>query len=831
MPIQRLSESVINRIAAGEIIIQPVNALKEMLENSIDAGASSIDIVVKDGGTKLLQIADNGHGIAKEDLPLLCERFATSKLSKFEDLESIQTYGFRGEALASISHIARLSVVTKTATSAVAYKAFYANGKLSGQNFKSSANTEPKPVAGKVGTQITVEDLFYNLPQRLKGLKSKSDEFSRILDVIGRYAIHCKDVGFSCKKHGEPYQILSTRAQLPIKERIRTIFGNSIATDILEVDLDTNIEKEYGTDNSKYGLISVTGAITNSNYNNKKRIPPVFFINNRLVACEPLKRAVSGVYQFFLPKGSYPFIYLSLQIDAQNVDVNIHPTKREVRFLHEEEIIELIVDKVHLILSSVDTSRKFKTQTILSNTGTAKRPIDEFSALSTQSQKKYRQENKLVRVDRQQTKLSAFIAGQSETSYKESILKETKRKEDKSNEQIVEELEESDKEVDEAEVLAEEEEEEEEGEEEEEEGEEEKENEDDEDGDKDLQHNHDGEFVVDTVTTGTIDEHSKTKDTETTNTSDIDTKVTTNSRRRVRVSLDSIIELRKQVNEEVHRPLTNILNNAVYVGIVDEEKRLCCFQYDVKLYLCDYASLLHEFYYQVALYEFCNYGEILLSESIPLEDILSPLYAEEREKTLIDKDTIIDTIWAMRNMFAEYFRIGFVENSKGTKCLQSLPMLVKDVKPAYPKLPYFIYRLGNRINYNDEKECLGGIMRQISLLYVPEPIFSGSSDPPSDPPSDPSSDPSKADTECGEDPPTTSDNSIVSKVGSTDSSTVDSTTSTASSSSEARQWLDHTLEDVLFPQIKTRFLAPSQLMKDVVQIADLPGLYRVFERC
>ncbi|ABN66315.2 predicted protein [Scheffersomyces stipitis CBS 6054] len=736
MPIQRLSESVINRIAAGEIIIQPVNALKEMLENSIDAGASSIDIVVKDGGTKLLQIADNGHGIAKEDLPLLCERFATSKLSRFEDLESIQTYGFRGEALASISHIARLSVVTKTATSAVAYKAFYANGKLSGQNFKSSANTEPKPVAGKVGTQITVEDLFYNLPQRLKGLKSKSDEFSRILDVIGRYAIHCKDVGFSCKKHGEPYQILSTRAQLPIKERIRTIFGNSIATDILEVDLDTNIEKEYGTDNSKYGLISVTGAITNSNYNNKKRIPPVFFINNRLVACEPLKRAVSGVYQFFLPKGSYPFIYLSLQIDAQNVDVNIHPTKREVRFLHEEEIIELIVDKVHLILSSVDTSRKFKTQTILSNTGTAKRPIDEFSALSTQSQKKYRQENKLVRVDRQQTKLSAFIAGQSETSYKESILKETKRKEDKSNEQIVEELEESDKEVDEAE------------------------------------------------------------DTETTNTSDIDTKVTTNSRRRVRVSLDSIIELRKQVNEEVHRPLTDILNNAVYVGIVDEEKRLCCFQYDVKLYLCDYASLLHEFYYQVALYEFCNYGEILLSESIPLEDILSPLYAEEREKTLIDKDTIIDTIWAMRNMFAEYFRIGFVENSKGTKCLQSLPMLVKDVKPAYPKLPYFIYRLGNRINYNDEKECLGGIMRQISLLYVPEPIFSGSSDPPSDP----SSDPSKADTE-------------------------------SSSSSEARQWLDHTLEDVLFPQIKTRFLAPSQLMKDVVQIADLPGLYRVFERC
>ncbi|MDN6194810.1 MAG: DNA mismatch repair endonuclease MutL, partial [Alkalibacterium sp.] len=204
--IKHLDTSVVNRIAAGEIIVQPANALKELLENSIDAKSTMIDILIKDGGLKLLQISDNGHGINRDDMSLLCERFTTSKLSKFEDLESIATYGFRGEALASISHIARLSVITKTRLSRLAHKAYYLNGKLTNANFKAGvSNVEPKPIAGKDGTQIIVEDLFYNVPSRLKTLKSKNDEFSKILDVIGRYAVHTEGVGFSCKKFGESY--------------------------------------------------------------------------------------------------------------------------------------------------------------------------------------------------------------------------------------------------------------------------------------------------------------------------------------------------------------------------------------------------------------------------------------------------------------------------------------------------------------------------------------------------------------------------------------------------------------------------------------------------
>lgn len=152
--IQQLSEDVVNKIAAGEIIVAPVNALKELIENAVDAGSTALEIVVKDGGLKLLQISDNGCGIDREDMAILCERFTTSKLKAFEDLQSIATYGFRGEALASISHIAHLSVTTRTKESSCAWKAQYSDGKLVAP--KPGQSAEPKAIAGRPGTQITV---------------------------------------------------------------------------------------------------------------------------------------------------------------------------------------------------------------------------------------------------------------------------------------------------------------------------------------------------------------------------------------------------------------------------------------------------------------------------------------------------------------------------------------------------------------------------------------------------------------------------------------------------------------------------------------------------
>lgn len=642
--IKRLDALVVNRIAAGEIIVQPANALKEMLENAIDAGASAIDVVAKDGGLKLLQIIDNGCGIALEDLPLLCERFATLKLRTFEDLSLIATYGFRGEALASISHIARLSVVLKVAELPLAYRACYLDGELCTPHFKKGDGT-PRPIAGKNGTSITVEDLFYNLPSRLRALQSKSDEWSRILDVVGRYAVHTEQVGFSCKKFGDAMPAISTRASATLKERVRAVFG-TVAIELIE----------FSFKGEDFGLVAIKGAVSGATYSNKRRTPPVFFINNRLVACEPLKRAITSVFQVFLPKGNHPFVYLSLEILPQNLDVNVHPTKREVRFLFEDEIIEWVSGKLHDVLAGNGTTKTFKQSTL-------KR--DPEMEIDDVIKKKNRQENKLVRTDAAQLKITQFAVAASSQPGEQTNVPE----------------------------------------------------------------------------------------------------YADSSRKESVVLLDSIHELRDEVSTGMHRPLTNVFNNLEFVGIIDPLKRLCCFQYDVKLFVCDYGALLGEFYYQLALALFANFGEYTLDVPLPLDQILAPLYADESLGDLQPMESVMANITNMSDMFREYFQILLSDG-----VLLTLPIFMKSVLPSEEKLPYFIYRLGTKVDYTDEKKCLKEILRQIALLYIPQKL--------------------QIDM----------DASLV-------------------------------LEHVVFPELRRLFIAPEHLLKLVVQVADLPGLYRVFERC
>lgn len=700
--IRKLEESVVNRIAAGEIIVHPANAIKEMIENSIDAHSSMIDVLVKDGGLKLLQVSDNGDGIGQDDLPLLCERFATSKIAKFDDLLLIETYGFRGEAMASISHIGRLSVVSKTREAPLAYKSYYVGGKLANAKFKTGTSNDPKPIAGKDGTQITVEDLFYNVPSRLRTMRLKNDEWAKILDVVGRYAVHLEGVGFSCKKFGELFPAISTRPLAPLKERIRTVFGTSIASELIEFKYDGN----------EYGVTEVGGAVSGFNYNNKRKTPPIFFINNRLVSCDPLRRALNSVFLVFLPKGNYPFIYLSLRIAPQNLDVNVHPTKKEVRFLHEEEIIQWICGHIHDVLASKNTSRTFRQSTLKRENDPA--AIDDVVA----NVKKYRQENRMVRVDVSQPKISAFVKKDFRSVVKDAAFDEHGRntlrgpEEDATN-----------------------------------------------------------TFVDDTMEPSLEIESQAQKSAKTRDDPFATQAHEDTGRERSEVKLDSIAELKQETKDNIDRALTNVFNNLVYVGIVDPYKRLCCFQYDVKLFLCDYGAVLAQFYYQLGLAHFANFGEYIV-DPLPLRELLAPLY--ESNENLEDMDEVIERIMGMELMFREYFQLEFA-NEK----LLKLPLLLHNVEPLLQKLPHFIYRLGTKVDYSDEKQCLHDILYQIALLYIPGRI--------------PNAHEPK--------------------------------------SQQARDHDNYVLESFVFPALRKHFIASTKLTLEVVQVADLPGLYKVFERC
>lgn len=701
--IRKLDETVVNRIAAGEIIVHPANAIKEMLENSIDAGSTMVEVLVKDGGLKLLQVSDNGNGIAREDLVLLCERFATSKIVKFDDLSLIETYGFRGEAMASISHIGRLSVVTKSRNSPLAYKAYYAGGKLANSQFKPGELCDPKPQAGKDGTVMTVEDLFYNFPSRLRTIRSKSEEWAKILDIVGRYAVHTDGVGFSCKKFGESFSAITTRPQSLLKERIRTVFGQLVASELIEFRFD-------GID---YGVSELRGAISGFNYTNKRKTAPVFFINNRLVSCDPLRRALASVFQVFLPKGNHPFAYLSLRIAPQNLDVNVHPTKKEVRFLHEDEIIEWVCGHIHEVLANKNSSRTFRQSTLKRDNG----QVDEVVA----TVKKYRQENKLVRVDARQPKISAFARNDFQSIVRGAAMDE--ENEEKRAEQ--------EREMDSSDFL-------------------------DQDSQSQNQQSPPQSHV------------SQSQPQQSSLHSDFDSLVDS-GRTRSDIHLDSISDLRQDVKDFTDRSLTNVFNNLVYVGIVNPTKRLCCFQYDVKLFICDYAAVLADFYYQLGLTHFANFGEYVV-DPMPLRALLLPLY--EVHENLKSMDLVIENIMSMEAMFMDYFQLDFSNES-----LSKLPLLLPNVVPSASKLPYFVYRLGSKVNYANEKQCLHDILHQIALLYIPDRLAEGLDD------------------------------------------------------EISRDNINYILESFVFPAVRKHFLAPNSLLLEVVQVADLPGLYRVFERC
>lgn len=624
----------------------------------------------------------------------MCERFTTSKLKAFEDLTSIGTYGFRGEALASISYIAHLTVTTKTKGESCAWRAKYEGGKLAPA--KPGQSADPKPTAGRQGTQITVEDLFYNIPTRRKAFRSASEEYNKILDMVGRYAVHCQGVAFSCKKHGESSTSLAINETAGTVDRIRQIHGAPVANELIE----------FRAEDKRFGF-TAEGWTTNANYHVKKTTI-LLFINHRCVESTNIRKAVEQTYSTFLPKGGHPFTYLSLEIDPARVDVNVHPTKREVNFLNEDEIIELICNEIRSKLAAVDTSRTFMTQTLLPGaripvaTASGEALPPPLTPATKSSQRPAVYENNLVRTDAKLRKITTMLQP-TQSSFNQP-------------------------------------------------------------------------------TTSFDGPQPQGED-----------EYTPSNREPVTCRLKTIKELRATVREEMHNELTETFAKHSFIGIVEERRRLAAIQSGVKLFLVDYGMVSSEYFYQVGLTDFGNFGTIRFDPAPKLVDLLRIAAEAEEAKMEEGQDFEVEHLVTLvqnqlisrREMLIEYFAMEISDDGD----LLSIPLLMKGYTPSLAKLPRFLLRLGPHVNWKAEKECFETFLRELADFYVPERL------PPS-------------------------------QGGGKGEDDVDDEIKAR------RDAVRKAVEERMFPAFSSRLVGTKRLMKGaVLEVANLKGLYRVFERC
>ncbi|XP_010862287.1 DNA mismatch repair protein Mlh1 isoform X1 [Esox lucius] len=711
--IRRLDETVVNRIAAGEVIQRPANAIKEMLENCLDAKATNIQVTVRDGGLKLIQIQDNGTGIRREDMEIVCERFTTSKLQTFEDLNAISTYGFRGEALASISHVAHVTITTKTADAKCAYRATYCDGKL---------KTQPKPCAGNQGTQIIAEDLFYNVSTRRKALKNPSEEYSRIVEVVSRYAIHNSGKSFSVKKQGETIADVRTLPNASILDNIRVVFGNAVSRELIEL----------GCEDPKFAF-KLKGYISNANYSVKKCIL-ILFINHRLVESSSLKKAIESVYAAYLPKNTHPFLYLSLEIAPQNIDVNVHPTKHEVHFLHEDCIIDSMQKHIEAKLLGSNSSRTYFTQTLLPGPSISTSEGKPSAGTSGDSERVYA--HQMVRTDSRAQKLDAFF----QPVQSKGELVTTKDTEEIDDAQILEALEKQ-------------------------------------------EHDSSGEMEETRPNTPADLPRKRTRADQEVEQEDLTAAAT--PLRRI-IKLNSVKELRESITEHAHKGLQEMLQNHSFVGCVNPQWTLI--QHHTKLYLLNTTKLSQELFYQILIYDFGNIGVLRLSEPAPLYDLA--LLALDSEESGWSEDDgpkeglaqyIVDFLKKKSEMLEDYFSMEIDQEGN----LTGLPLLLDKYIPLMEGLPMFILRLATEVNWDNEKDCFRDFSKECSLFYSIRKQY-------------------VLEVELREEQQDAVMNSWRWKV-----------------------------EHILFKAFRSLFIPPKHFSEDgsILQIANLPDLYKVFERC
>lgn len=315
--IHLLQEHTVNRIAAGEVVERPASVVKELVENSIDAGARTIVVEVEQGGKRLIRVTDDGEGMSPADALLSIQRHATSKIRDAEDLQSIQTLGFRGEALPSIAAVSRFELLTKRADLDTGMRLLVENGQV----------VEAEECAARNGTTVTVRDLFYNTPARLKFMKSVATELSHITELMTRFALAFPETSFRLLHNGQ--EIFSSQGSSDPRHALLAVFGRDIARELRTIDFTE-------------GHLHVTGYVSPPHLTRPTRALQSFFVNRRLVRHRVLSKALDDAYRTLTPEGRYPIAAIFLQVPPYSVDVNVHPTKAEVKFAHEGEVYHAV---------------------------------------------------------------------------------------------------------------------------------------------------------------------------------------------------------------------------------------------------------------------------------------------------------------------------------------------------------------------------------------------------------------------------------------------------------------------------------------------------------
>lgn len=325
MELRILPGNIANMIAAGEVVQRPASVVKELVENAVDAGAEQISVIIKDSGRTLIQVIDNGKGMNPDDAVLCFERHATSKIATAEDLEDITTFGFRGEALASIAAVAEVTLKTRTEDEEVGCQV----------EFAASVHNSTTEIATPKGTNIAVRNLFYNVPARRKFLKSDNVEFKHIVEEFTKVALTRPEIGFSLSHNGKDVFVLKPAKSL--KYRIMDLLGASVTGDVVDVCADTSV-------------VSLRGFVGRPDTARKALGNQFFFVNGRYFRSPYLHKAVMKAYEGMIADGVTPSYFIYLEVDPHSVDVNISPTKSEVKFEDDSFIFQVVYASVKEVL-------------------------------------------------------------------------------------------------------------------------------------------------------------------------------------------------------------------------------------------------------------------------------------------------------------------------------------------------------------------------------------------------------------------------------------------------------------------------------------------------